>query len=95
MIVELVEVGALADERSPSKRNIAVIRQRNDRPVGGSARNGPRCVPSRSNSTITASSAWRSAISSLRWSGNAPRVSAKYARTSSSPSKTSPVGTIS
>ncbi|HEU4534843.1 MAG TPA: hypothetical protein VFS00_12020 [Polyangiaceae bacterium] len=58
---------------SPSKRKNAVIGQRNDLPVAGMPRSGPRCVPSRSNSTITASSAWRSERTSLRWSGNAPR----------------------
>ena len=59
-----------------SKMKKAVMRARKDRPVGGRERSGPRCVPSRSNSTITASSAWRSETSSLRWSGNALRVSA-------------------
>jgi hypothetical protein len=44
--------------RSPSKRKNAAMRQRNERPVGGSDRSGPRCVPSRSNSAITALSAW-------------------------------------
>ena len=53
------------------------MRHVNALPVGGKPRNDPRCVPFRSNSTITASSEWRSEISSLRWSGNAARVSWK------------------
>ena len=64
--------------RSPSKRKRATVGGKsNSRPVGGMPRIGPRCVPMRSNSTITPASVWCSARTVFRWSGNAVRDAVK------------------
>ena len=56
---------------------MAHTRQRKLRPVAGMPRSSPSCVPSRSNSAITAFSAACSVVFSLRWSGKALRVVSK------------------